>query len=59
MRLLHKARVAGFVVSGVVLRFVVMGQSFLLCDREQELLLPPSLRDWLPEGHVAWLVLDA
>jgi transposase len=30
-----------------------------VCDREQELLLPPSLRDWLPEGHLAWFVIDA
>jgi hypothetical protein len=22
-------------------------------------LLPPSLRDWLPEGHLAWFVIDA
>jgi transposase len=22
-------------------------------------LLPPSLREWLPEGHLAWFVLDA
>lgn len=36
-----------------------MGQNFLSCDREQELLLPPSLHDWLPEGHLAWFVLDA
>jgi transposase len=36
-----------------------VGQNFLSCDREQELLLPPSLRDWLPEGHLAWFVLDA
>jgi transposase len=21
--------------------------------------LPPSLREWLPEGHLAWFVLDA
>src|SRR5687768_8160402 len=28
-------------------------------DREQELLLPPSLREWLPEDHLAWFVLDA
>lgn len=27
-----------------------MGQNFVACDREQELLLPPSLREWLPEG---------
>jgi transposase len=36
-----------------------MGQNFLACDREQELLLPPSLREWLPEGHLAWFVIDA
>jgi len=36
-----------------------MGQNFIGCDREQELLLPPSLRDWLPEDHLAWFVLDA
>jgi len=36
-----------------------MGQNFIACDREQELLLPPSLREWLPEGHLAWFVLDA
>jgi transposase len=36
-----------------------MSQNFLSCDREQELLLPPSLREWLPEGHLAWFVLDA
>jgi transposase len=36
-----------------------MGQNFLPCDREQQLLMPPSLREWLPEGHLAWFVLDA
>jgi transposase len=36
-----------------------MAQSFIGCDREQELLLPPSLREWLPEGHLAWFVIDA
>jgi transposase len=36
-----------------------MAQNFLVCDRDQELLLPPSLRDWLPEGHLAWFVIDA
>jgi transposase len=35
-----------------------MAQNFIACDREQELLLPPSLREWLPEGHLAWFVLD-
>jgi len=25
---------------------------------EQDLRLPPSLRDWLPEGHLAFFVSD-
>src|SRR5271170_321810 len=34
-----------------------MPQNFLAFDRDQVLLLPPDLRDWLPEGHLAWFVL--
>ena len=36
-----------------------MAQNFIGCDRDQELLLPPSLREWLPEDHLAWFVLEA
>src|ERR687885_2243265 len=36
-----------------------MGQNFLVCDREQAFLLPPDVREWLPEGHFAWFVIDA
>ena len=36
-----------------------MPQNFLACDRQQELLLPPSLGEWLPESHLAWFVIDA
>jgi transposase len=36
-----------------------MSQNFVACDRDQALLLPPSLREWLPEDHLAWLVLEA
>ena len=36
-----------------------MAQNFLAWDRDQELLLPPSLREWLSEGHLAWFVIDA
>jgi transposase len=36
-----------------------VGQNFLPCDREQELLLPPSLSEWLADDHLAWFVLDA
>jgi len=35
-----------------------MPQNFIACDREQELLLPPNLREWLPEDHLAWFVLE-
>jgi len=36
-----------------------MAQNFLPCDREQVLLMPPSLSEWLPEDHFAWFVLAA
>jgi transposase len=36
-----------------------MPQNFLPCDRDQELLMPPSLRAWLPEDHFAWFILAA
>src|SRR5215212_5652436 len=36
-----------------------MARNFVACDRDQELLLPPSLREWLPEGHLVWFVIDA
>jgi transposase len=36
-----------------------MAQNFLPCDREQVFLMPPNLREWLPENHLAWFVIDA
>src|SRR3954453_3042657 len=36
-----------------------MGQRFVACDREQSFLMPPDVREWLPEGHLAWFVIDA
>jgi len=36
-----------------------MCPNFLECDRDQVLLLPPSLREWLPPGHLVWFVIDA
>jgi transposase len=36
-----------------------MAQNFLSCDRDQPTLLPPDLRDWLPEDHLAWFVIEA
>jgi transposase len=36
-----------------------VAQNLLPCDRDQPLLLPPDLRDWLPEDHLAWFVIEA
>jgi transposase len=36
-----------------------MPQNFLPCERDQPLLLPPDLRDWLPEDHLAWFVIES
>src|SRR5207247_9026552 len=36
-----------------------MPQNFLSCDRDQPMLLPPDLRDWLDDDHLAWFVIDA
>src|SRR3954452_20442819 len=36
-----------------------MGQNFLAADREQPFLLPPDVREWLPERHFAWFVIAA
>src|SRR4051812_35637662 len=36
-----------------------MGQRFVACDREQSFLMPPDVRDWLPEDHLAWFVINA
>src|SRR5437588_12347207 len=36
-----------------------MPQNFLPVDREQVLLMPPSLSEWLPADHFAWFVLEA
>jgi transposase len=36
-----------------------MGARFIGVDREQVFLMPPSVRDWVPEGHLVWTLLDA
>jgi len=35
-----------------------MKVNFIDCDRKTTYLLPPSLEDWLPEGHLARFVVD-
>jgi len=39
-------------------QFSSMGKTYRPYLPEQDLLLPPSLRDWLPEGHLAYFVSD-
>src|ERR1700727_4113684 len=36
-----------------------MVQNFIGGDRGQSFFVPPDVRGWLPEGHLAWFVLDA
>ena len=35
-----------------------MAYNFLPVERDQSFLLPPSMRDWLPEDHLAFFILD-
>ncbi|NMC74498.1 MAG: transposase, partial [Geobacteraceae bacterium] len=35
-----------------------MSVKFVECDRETQYLFPPSLQDWLPEGHLARFVVE-
>jgi len=32
--------------------------NLLRCEREQGYLMPPSLREWLGEDHLAWFIID-
>ena len=36
-----------------------MAYNFLECNRDQMYLMPVSLREWLPEDHLAWFIIDA
>jgi transposase len=36
-----------------------VARDFRPVDRDTGFLLPPDVRDWLPEGHLAWTVIDA
>ncbi len=35
-----------------------MAKNLIVCDRDQQLLLPPDMREWLPGDHFAWFVLE-
>jgi len=36
-----------------------MARNFVPCDRDQQLLMPPSLHDWLAPDHLVWFAIDA
>ena len=36
-----------------------MARGFIEADRDQLYLMPPSVKDWLPENDLAWFVVDA
>lgn len=36
-----------------------MAYNFIECNREQEYLLPVSLKEWLSEGDLGWFIIDA
>lgn len=36
-----------------------MPYNFLECNRDQMYLMPVSIREWLPEDHLAWFIIDA
>lgn len=35
------------------------GQRFISGSRAQAFLLPPDMREWLPDDHVVWLIVEA
>lgn len=36
-----------------------MAYNYTTCNRDQQYLLPPSMKDWLGEEHFVWFLLDA
>src|SRR6201995_268318 len=38
---------------------MVVAKGYRPVDRDQPFLLPPDMRQWLPAGHAAWLVIEA
>jgi transposase len=36
-----------------------MARRYRPVRRDQPFLLPPDMRDWLPQGHLAWFVIEA
>src|SRR5215212_1034513 len=37
---------------------LIMALGYRRVDRDQQFLLPPDMREWLPESHLVWLVIE-
>jgi transposase len=37
---------------------LIMALGYRRVDREQQFLLPPDMREWLPESHLVWFVIE-
>jgi transposase len=35
-----------------------VGYNFVPCDRNQDYAMPPSIKDWLPEDHPVWFMIE-
>jgi hypothetical protein len=35
------------------------GQHFISGSRDQAFLLPPDMREWLPDDHLVWVIVEA
>jgi transposase len=44
-------------VSGWGVRQFLMARDYIPVDRDQLFLVPPDMREWLPEGHLVWWLL--
>ncbi len=56
--MMRPSRKGGFCPVGLYYLNAGMPQNSIGCDREQVFLMPPSLREWLPEDHLAWFVIE-
>lgn len=43
---------------GLLVEDCGVAKQFKLVDRDQVFLVPPDMRDWLPEEHLVWFLLD-
>src|ERR1700733_7083934 len=35
-----------------------MAKGYIPVNRDQQFLVPPDMREWLPKGHLVWWILD-